>query len=477
MAHAMNRYAALLVCKIVAVWIVSTALFAAPRDSLIRIERLSPAEILLLTNAQSVRFREDVSAPANQVRLELSAISPADSIRELIFPSGTAWNAAYVRQRTSGSLVILESAQPSGHVIAELPYSHAIYIRRVNWDNAAECALAWGMLAWSNQQYHRAVLLWQRALSLGSPDATLWLGIAEALQQRYANALAYLEPALARNDVNLPDVYAAVSLAYRVQGDTMRSSLYYRRYIAVTGRQLSPPPLLHVENNLSPSHSFSLFDIADRFSPPPAPTVDSSPTVHQAEHNDVFIQLRQFQQRRQDTVTATESASPARVPIFLLVTGITLLMLGTVLIIGYRRWRNYRIQQLAAAINSTITSHVAPPATTFDEIMKIVAADQSSLLTEIPSDQAEDDTIPSPTEHATITIEKDDDSRAEGNDRKSRPLGKFDERLFYQSDLDFQLSQESPEQTAPELSAQERDLLRILEQLSRESSTKHSDKT
>jgi hypothetical protein len=45
-----------------------------------------------------------------------------------------------------------------------------------------------------------------------------------------------------------------------------------------------------------------------------------------------------------------------------------------------------------------------------------------------------------------------------------RPV--VDEQLFYQSDGELQLSQESPSSVAPELSEQERDLLRILERIS-----------
>lgn len=476
MVRAMDRYAALLVYGTIAACIVSTAIFAAPRDSLIRIERLSPEEILLLTNARNVRFREDVSAPVNQVRIELIALSPADSIRELIFPSSTTWNAIYVRQRAWGSLVILESTQPSGHVITELPYSHAIYIRRVNWDDAADCALAWGILAWSNQQYHRATLLWQRALLLGSRDAAWWLGIAEALQQRYSNALTYLEPALMRYDVKLPDVFAALSLAYREQADTVRSSLYYRRFTFATGRQLLPPAALYIEENIPSPPEFSLLDIADRFSPPPA--VDSSPTTTKSQHNgDVFTQLRQLQQRSLDTVITIESASPSNAPIFLLVTGIALLMLGIGIVANYRRWRNYRIQQLAAAINNVNTAGVAPSQTMFDEIMNKITSDQSSQLTDLPSYEEQDVNATSPTEPPLITIEDDAERQENGNERGSHPLPMLDERLFYQSDSDYQLSQEPPENTAAELSEQERDLLRILEQLSRESSAKHSDKT
>ncbi|GIV56198.1 MAG: hypothetical protein KatS3mg040_0966 [Candidatus Kapaibacterium sp.] len=145
----MERRLALGLLATVLLALLSASVPAAPSDSLVRVVRLSERELLLVTTAPALRWREDFTASSDQLRIELEGIRPADSVRELAFPAGSAFTALFVRNKPSGCLVLVERSSGLGYVISPVPYSQSLYIRAVNWDDPGERLLAYGIDAWS----------------------------------------------------------------------------------------------------------------------------------------------------------------------------------------------------------------------------------------------------------------------------------------------------------------------------------------
>ncbi|MCS6999337.1 MAG: tetratricopeptide repeat protein [Bacteroidota bacterium] len=483
----------------VLLYLVAHGVSGAPRDSLIRVVQLSTRELLLISTAKQTRYREDFTTSPKRIRLELEGLRCADSIREIVFPQTIPPSTVFARQHSSGSVVIVDFAEPVGHVLTELPYSHALYIRTVNWDNAGECSLAWGIAAWANNQYSRALQFWRVALSQGVTEASLWLGIAEALQQNYARALDYLEQPLKQIPNPIPDAYAAAWHAYTAQLNRQRATDYEQRYMRTIGRPPTLPPFLQITAD-STGVTPSLLEFVEYFSPPPMTTAapeQSSTSITPAD-SDIFGQLRRMQQRNDANMTSSNTYSPPSSPIFtvLFAVGTVLLISGVILVRGYYRWRKQQIAQLAAGIATAATSHATSKSTVgegdtpippFDELMKIAdlnhhgtkqdthppafaSSGKKGTTQSVGKSLAPDDSAQYSSEESLFDFDEETYRQFEQRlTTESQP--KIDEQLLYQSSTRSQLSHEPPEQTARELSAQERDLLELLEQLSKQYGT------
>lgn len=455
---------------------LSGAAFAGPPDSIVRVVQVSPRELLFFVRGTNASFREDLAAPPKQIRIQFPSARPVEQVRELTFQQGSGFSSLFIRSKTSGSLAIIECTSPQGHVVTALPYSNAVYVRLIQWDSAAECYLGWGITAWASGQHGQALRFWRNALARGARDASVWLGIAEALQGRYAQALDYLEPFAQRTDV-IPDVHAALAAAYRNRGNTEQSARQQELFVQQTGyAPLSPSPLVSIREETDHS-SPSLIDIFEPLnqqlatpSPPPSPPTEQATST--PSDSDLFAELRQLQHRSNtaDSANATSTSSHGSTIAILLGVGFALLLPGLYVLRSYHRWRTHRLETLAAAYAQQPETPLQPAAsapTTFDELMRI-----ESLHTQKDGNAEPSAPNISQSQHAP-PAELDEDELFDFDEetyrqhqvlKTSRPV--VDEQLFYQSDGELQLSQESPSSVAPELSEQERDLLRILERIS-----------
>lgn len=451
--------------------LISVAANAAPVDSIVRVLRLSSQELLLVTTGESVRYREDLSAPPNQIRIELKGARPADSIRTVTFEQGSAFTSLFIQNKAGGALAIIESNRQQGHVVALLPFSNAIYVRMVNWNDLRDCYLGWGIAAWASGQYTQALRLWRTAATHGASEATLWLGIAEALQQHETPTLDYLEPLAQRTDV-LPDVHAALARAYTARNEEQRSQRHTQIFTRAIGRAPHWPPVLTIESESSEGNTApSLLDVFEQIQAPTAAQSSPSPiaTEKPPADSDLFAQLRQFQQRNSQVTYTDErdmGSSPSGSWAILLAIGCALLLSGLVLLRSYRRWKSHRIEAMAQALArqqsppAPPTPPASPPPTTFDELVRF----ESSLT----SDKMQQQPPPPPEESEPALFDFDEETYRQHEARKAASPMSIDEQLLYQSEADLQLSQESPSAIAHELSEQERDLLRILERISKQ---------
>jgi len=213
----------------------------AVSDSAVRVLRLSNQELLVVTTASSLRWREDFTTSTLFLRIELEGIRPTDNIRELTFPTGSTFSAFYARTKPTGCLLLIERTGNVGHVIAPIPYSRSLYIRAVNWDDPSEQLLAYGIDAWSRQRYDRAESFWRSALARGQQQASVWLGIAKALEGRNREARDYLESVIASNNI-IPDALAAVAAVYQAEADYQRAAVFRERFLNIIGTKPDKPP-------------------------------------------------------------------------------------------------------------------------------------------------------------------------------------------------------------------------------------------
>lgn len=446
---------------------------AATSDSLVRIVQLSPRELLLVTTAERVALREDLSSPASQIRFELLGIRPADSVREVPLKLGSTFSVVYVRYRPAGCLVLIECSQQIGHVVVELPYSHAVYVRAVDWNDPAENVLALGMVAWMNRQYTRAVEFWRSSLAQGKQEASFWLGIAESLRNNYRSVVDYLSPLVDGRVSVIPDAYAALSLATNALQQSDRASLYRERFVRETGRSRIEQPQIGFDDNRTTDSAPSLLDFFGQQTraetSTPQPTQSATPTP---SDTDVFAQLRRLQRRSDSTSSTTDvtHSSGTGFSVLMLGSGGALLLIGLFFLRGYFRWRKQQFAQMAAAMASEHSSPPATPQNVFEELMKIASdvSAESISKTDQPAAPTGESTSDTPT---LFDFDEETYRTTRQRAQKHDEIPTLDDRLFYQADTEYQLSHQSPSEVASDLSEQERDLLRILEQLSRERNT------
>ncbi len=458
----------------VCLFLLGIGAIAAPKDSIVQVVQLTPRELVLVTTASQLRYREDLSAPPEQVRIEIFNVRPTEATREINFPKGSAFASLFIRNKAGNALAIIERSTPrQGHVIATLPYSRSLYIRGVEWNSSTDCLIGWGIAAWATEQYASALRFWRTALARGVSDAAVWLGIAAAVQQQYNQTLDYLEPLSRRTDV-IPDMHAALAAAYRARGDNERS-LYHEKLFA---QQIGRPPAslspLVIPSDQAENNTPTLLEVFEQHELPQdtqrltvQPPVSPSPQA--SADTDLFAQLRQFQNRNaRDSAISTSETSPAQNSLATLLTiGGALLLFGLVLLRSYLRWRKQHIQTMAAAIaaqHSTPSDQSPPPEpTTFDQLISFEAA-KNSAYAEPPSPSTPRKEI----EEESTLFDFDEEIYRQHEARTQAPHPTIDERLFYHSDTEPQLSQEPPSNVAPELSEQERDLLRVLERISKQ---------
>lgn len=437
--------------------------------------QLTPRELVLVTTASQLRYREDLSAPPEQVRIEILNTRPTEVTREISFPIGSAFASLFIRNKAGSALAILErSTTRHGHVIAALPYSDALYIRAVEWDSPTDCLIGWGIAAWGTEQYASALRFWRTALARGVSDAAVWLGIAAAVQQQYSQTLDYLEPLSRRTDV-IPDVHAALAAAYRARGDNERSMYHEKLFTQQIGRPPASLAPLAIPSDQSENNIPTLLEVFEQHELPqdtqrltvPSP-VSSSPQA--SADTDLFAQLRQFQNRTaHDSATSTsETSSAQNSPTILLTIGGAILLFGLLLLRSYLRWRKQHIQAMAAAMAAQHSepSQQSPPTepTPFDQLISFEATKNSAYAE--PSSQFSPQN--EKNEDESTLFDFDEETYRQHEARTHAPILTVDERLFYHSDTEPQLSQEPPSNVARELSEQERDLLRVLERISKQ---------
>lgn len=451
--------------------LLAASALGAPSDSVVRAVRLSERELLLVTTAPALRWREDFTASSNQLRIELEGIRPADSVRELAFPAGSAFTALFVRNKPSGCLVLVERSSGLGYVISPVPYSQSLYIRAVNWDDPGERLLAYGIDAWSKRRYSRAEGFWRSALARGQREASQWLGLAKALEGSTQQARDYLEPLVEQKAV-LPDALAALAGIYEAASDTRRASALRERFVQVVGRPPSQPPLLEQANAedttlLSP---LDIFVAREQAAAPPAAadSTSSPPGQKTSGDSDLFAQLRRLQGRN-DTTQAQQSASapPWSVSLPLLAAGGTLVFIGIILLRGYFRWRRNRIAQLAEALAQQVPPPAPPPPEPSVEDTPLPPFDELLKLIEEPIEQQPNHSSAAPRRSVAPQPVEDEEPELFDFDedtyrtiREQQATQHIDEQLLYPSQSTAQPSQKDPAATSRELTEQERDLAR-----------------
>ncbi|RMF32733.1 MAG: hypothetical protein D6747_08505 [Chlorobiota bacterium] len=475
----MERRFALGLSAALLVALLAVSASAAPSDSLVRAVRLSERELLLVTTAPSLRWREDFTASSNQLRIELEGIRPADSVREVSFPPGSVFPALFVRNKPSGCLVLVERSSTQGYVIAPVPYSQSLYIRAVNWDDPGERLLAYGIDAWSKRRYNLAEGFWRSALARGQREASQWLGLAKALEGSPQQAQEYLEP-LADQKAVLPDVLAALAGIYEAASDTRRASAFRERFMHVVGRPPSKPHLLEQPSaeDTTLLSTLDIFVAHEQVAAPPAATDSTfSPLGQQTTRDsDLFAQLRRLQERNDTTHAQQPASAPAwSVSLPLLAAGGTLVFIGIILLRGYFRWRRYRIVQLAEALAQQVPQPAPPPPEPSAEDTPLPPFDELLKLVEEPIEQQPNHSSAAPRRSVAQQPVEDEEPELFDFDedtyrtiREQQATHHVDEQLFYPSRSTAQPSQKDPTATSRELTEQERDLLELLERLSRE---------
>lgn len=459
----------------------------AVSDSAVRVLRLSNQELLVVTTASSLRWREDFTTSTPSLRIELEGIRPTDNIRELTFPTGSTFSAFYARTKPTGCLLLIERTGNVGHVIAPLPYSRLLYIRAVNWNDSGEQLLAYGIDAWSRQRYDRAESFWRSALARGQQQASVWLGIAKALEGRNREARDYLESVIASNNI-IPDAFAAVAAVYQAEADYQRAAVFRERFINIIGTKPGEPPRIKydtVANTLllSPLEIF----VAHQQNTTSQNTSDSVHPVPRSVDtigSDLFAELRLLQ-GRSDSSTAHhyDSSENWNVSLLLLAGGGTLLLIRLVPLRGYLRWRRFRIEQLSLAMaqNSPVKQPSIPvtqseenaqnpteelPVPSFDELLKLIEEPNPKQAKATGNSESSSSTPTSePTERAQL-FDFDEETYREIEQRKT--VQQIDEQLLFPSHAKPQPSPSDPISTSRELTDQERDLLALLERISKD---------
>ncbi|GIV56197.1 MAG: hypothetical protein KatS3mg040_0965 [Candidatus Kapaibacterium sp.] len=278
----------------------------------------------------------------------------------------------------------------------------------------------------------------------------------------------------------LPDALAALAGIYEAASDTRRASALRERFVQVVGRPPSTPPLLEqptAEDTtlLSP---LDIFVAREQVSAPPAAADSTSSPAGQktSGDSDLFAQLRRFQGRNDSANTQqTISASPWSVSLPLLMAGGTLLFIGIILLRGYFRWRRNRIAQLAEALAQQVPPPAPPPPEPSVEDTPLPPFDELLRLIEEPIEQQPNHS--SAASGRSVEPQPGEDEEPELFDfdedtyrtiREQRSTQHIDEQLFFLSQSTAQPSQKDPAVTSRELTEQERDLLALLERISRE---------
>lgn len=474
-----RRFALGLSATVLLVLLVASAL-GAPSDSLVRVLRLSERELLLVTTASSLRWQEIFTASPNQLRIELEGIRPTDSVREIAFPSGSAFTAFYVRNKPAGCLILVERSSALGYVISPLPYSQSLYIRAVDWDDPAERLLAYGIDAWSKRRYNRAEGFWRSALVRGQREASQWLGLAKMLEGSTQQARDYLDP-LANQKTILPDVLAALSNIYASASDTRRATVFRERFMQLVGRppnqsQVFEQPIAEDSTLLSP---LDIFVAHEHVTASPSTSDSASlPLVQQAAgDSDLFAELRRLQRRNDSTRTQhTATAPSSSVSFLLLAAGGTLVFIGLVLLRSYFRWRRNRIAQLADVLARQVppSAQQPPPEPSaeehspplFDELLKLIEKPIEQQPNHPSAAISPSGTPPQVENEEPELFDFDEDTYRTIQEQKSSQH--IDEQLLFPSRSNPQPSPREPTATSRELTEQERDLLALLERLSRE---------
>lgn len=438
-------------------------LMGAPKDSIHKIILFPPHELLILTSATSLELQEDFSSPPNQIRLSLRGVRASEATRNVLLREMAQFREISVRNQTDGCSIIIEREPGSGYIACVLPYSQTLYIRAINWNDPVQQHLAFGIDAWQHKQYRQALRWWTSALSSGSRDAAMWLGIAEAVLGNRERAISYLQSFVNANTI-IPDVHAALAQSL---DNTEQVRLHRQLYQRQALRPLQPAAKITLPTlSDSSNNELSLLELlansaqAAPDTQPQSQTTGDTAGATSKHDTDLFTQLRRLQ-GRSDTISSISSSSDSVLSSWLLtavaVCGTVCILIGVILLRGYYRWRAGYAQQFT----STIATHQSQ----FEQLFNL----ESSGTDTQHNEPEPGSPSASPAMHTGTFLDFENHDKTELIERQtSQRDTKIDERLFYHTDDKYYTSSEMPTPHSKELSEQEKDLLELLNTLSME---------
>ncbi len=204
---------------IVSAILLLTISFASPaQNQLIRIKANDSNRVLLYFSNQLISYKSELSEDKRKVIIKIPRCIPAEDARKA-FGKGSIQDV-YVLQADANTEVNIILKDKLGYTANFLPYSKALIIEVFRWSDlkTADDHYRSGLLALESGLEDVAVKNLVAALSLGNYQASAYLGLIYLQKGHINKAAEYLRIAAVRN-INIDDVYAAISQILKMQSN------------------------------------------------------------------------------------------------------------------------------------------------------------------------------------------------------------------------------------------------------------------
>jgi tetratricopeptide (TPR) repeat protein len=311
--------------------------------------------VLISTIGKTVKYSSSLTDDKRKVLLRIANATVTDDARQVSSSTGLIDNVLLKKERND-IIVLVTLREASGYTATLLPYSRAISIDVFNWNSLkpAEEQYRSGLIAIEDNVLGMAKDYLLKAESRNHPDATAFVGLLSIKEGDYESGKNYLRKAIERKS-EIPDIYGGLSHIGRNQGNDEDARKYEQEFIKRTGRApyFDEERILIEKRANTPFEPTSLV-----FENPEDTSSITSTSVasNQSNSDSILSQLRTMQNRNQptpqqtsknQTASTTTSLLPSWISTTMLGIGISLIAVGILLIRSYRKWKRQQLDYVA----------------------------------------------------------------------------------------------------------------------------------
>ncbi len=193
-----------------------------------------PSRAFLQFDNYPINYKSQLSEDKRRVTIDLPNAQSADTARNR--QGSEDISEIYVQSEGRNLKVFISLKEAKGYTAVPLPYSRSVFVEVFNWERLtpAEDSYRTALLALEDDIIAAAKPELIEAARGGVSEATLFLGLLLLAEGKINSALKNLEYAELMQ-VNLPDLYAALSQIYFIKKDDTKRAAYAEKFMNLTG--------------------------------------------------------------------------------------------------------------------------------------------------------------------------------------------------------------------------------------------------
>lgn len=310
-------------------------------------------------------YKSDLSEDKTKIIINLNNSTAADTVR--LKQGKGKINDVYVQTQKNKISIFISMSEQVGYTAVPLPFSRSILVETFRWDKLSpiEDTLRQGLLALEDNIQDVARKFIFSASMQCNPLATFFMGLIFLQEGKINSALHYLRYA-ELNNVDIPDLYAAISQIYSLKNHPDSANKYSLIFQNKTGFSYTPKINIY---NIVESDTIFLEPISHLHLTLNAKSDTIKTTTDTSEIAKKFEKIFTDTLKKEDEIPAIYNQ---------ILTYVGGVILGIILLIVYLylRWRQKQLQDIAKTTKAKTTkkSHKTEEKKSPDTATQLIAA-------------------------------------------------------------------------------------------------------